>query len=205
MEVIPKTKGTETVMGRVQRAFPNMSKLGGKDWWCWGETSQACGKTVCRFMSYWSYIYSYFLTERFLTASLLLCARRLVSSRIWPPLKPLPWAPTPGFPGQSYISKPFCVFSYVSNFEHSISCNSFPSTWKTHLSPRRLYHWNHSPTVAMWTWFVPPLSSLCKYMPLKLCCICLITIAELFPLETVYSSCRHIAWYSTGTCLVIAS
>lgn len=54
------------------------------------------------------------------------------------------WPPTPGFPGQSYISKPFCVFSYVSNFEHSISCNSFPSTWKTHLSPRRLYHWNHS-------------------------------------------------------------
>ena len=52
--------------------------------------------------------------------------------------------PTPGFPGHSYISKPFCVFSYVSNFEHSISCNSFPSTWKTHLCPPRLCRWNHS-------------------------------------------------------------
>lgn len=143
MEVIPEAKrGTETVMGRVQRAFPNMSRVGGKDWWCWGETSQAWENGLpfyvililhLQLFPHWTFPHS---------------RTTAVHGVSFPPESDhhlaASWAPTPGFPGQSYISKPFCVFSYVSNFEHSISCNSFPSTWKTHLSPRRLYHWNHS-------------------------------------------------------------
>ena len=78
----------------------------------------------------------------------------------------------------------------MSNFEHSSSCNSFTSTWKTHLSPSRLCHWNHSQLWPMWTWFVPPLSSLCKYVALKLYCICLISHSSSLSFKKLSSSCR---------------